>query len=236
MTVASSCRPRRCHSRRRHVRLPGRVLVRARGGLRRLRPGLQPVFAVNSAGLVASSQLGGRLVTRVGSAALLRFGLIALVVGAIGTLIVTLAHFRPGAAPDLAVRDPLPSIGFVFPNATAVALAEQEGALGSASALLGVGQFGTGAVVAPLVGLAGPRDAVPMGVVIGVCGTAALAVNLVFSRPPPGPRPDGGDHVAARGRRGRARGSRAAPPRSCRSPPRPIASSTPRVLVNWMSR
>ena len=81
------------------------------------------------------------------------------------------------------------SIGFVFPNATAVALAEQEGALGSASALLGVGQFGTGAVVAPLVGLAGPRDAVPMGVVIGVSGTAALAVNLVFSRPPTGAWP-----------------------------------------------
>jgi hypothetical protein len=48
-----------------------------------------------------------------------------------------------------------------------------------------MGQFGTGAVVAPLVGLAGSHDAVPMGVVIGVCGTAALVVNLVFSRPLP---------------------------------------------------
>ena len=44
--------------------------------------------------------------------------------------------------------------GMVFPNATAVSLGEQEGALGSASALLGVGQFGTGALIAPLVGLA----------------------------------------------------------------------------------
>ncbi len=150
--------------------------------------GFSLIFAVNSAGLVASSQLGGRLVTRVGSAVLLRFGLIALVVGAIGTLIVTLAHFR--LVPLLiSLFVILCSIGFVFPNATAVALAEQEGALGSASALLGVGQFGTGAVVAPLVGLAGPRDAVPMGVVIGVSGTAALAVNLVFSRPPTGASP-----------------------------------------------
>ena len=65
----------------------------------------------------------------------------------------------------------------------AVALADQEGALGSASALLGMAQFGTGALVAPLVGLGGPQDTVPMAVVIGACGLSALAVNLAFSRP-----------------------------------------------------
>jgi MFS transporter, DHA1 family, multidrug resistance protein len=147
--------------------------------------GFSLIFAVNSAGLIACSQLGGRLVMRVGPAALLRFGLVALVVGAIGTLIVTLAHFGLVAL-LISLFVILCSIGFVFPNATAVALAEQEGSLGSASALLGMGQFGTGAAVAPLVGLAGSRDAVPMGVVIGVSGTAALAVNLIFSRSPAG--------------------------------------------------
>jgi DHA1 family bicyclomycin/chloramphenicol resistance-like MFS transporter len=62
-----------------------------------------------------------------------------------------------------------------------VSLADQEGALGSASALLGMAQFGTGALVAPLVGLGGPHDALPMAVVIGACGLSALAVNLGFS-------------------------------------------------------
>jgi DHA1 family bicyclomycin/chloramphenicol resistance-like MFS transporter len=71
----------------------------------------------------------------------------------------------------------------VFPNATAESLAEQEGALGSASALLGVSQFGTGALIAPLVGLGGTHDAVPMAALIGACGLGALVVNLVFSRP-----------------------------------------------------
>lgn len=146
--------------------------------------GFSLVFAVNSAGLIACSQVGGRLVTRVGPAVLLRSGLVGLVVGAIGTLVVTLAHF--GLVPLLiSLFVILCSVGFVFPNATAVALADQEGSLGSASALLGMGQFGAGAVVAPLVGLAGSHDAVPMGVLIGVCGTAALVVNLVFSRPLP---------------------------------------------------
>ena len=163
-----------------------RSTLRTFGGLLRDRRFIVPATSMALAAGAMFAYLAGS--TRVGSAVLLRFGLIALVVGAIGTLIVTLAHF--GLVPLLiSLFVILCSIGFVFPNATAVALAEQEGALGSASALLGVGQFGTGAVVAPLVGLAGPRDAVPMGVVIGVSGTAALAVNLVFSRPQTGASP-----------------------------------------------
>jgi MFS transporter, DHA1 family, multidrug resistance protein len=97
-------------------------------------------------------------------------------------LVVTVTH--AGLAPLLVSLFVTVSFdGLVFPNATAVSLEGQEGALGSASALLGVGQFGTGALIAPLVGVAGSHDAVPMGVLIGVCGLAALAVNLVFSTP-----------------------------------------------------
>jgi len=43
--------------------------------------------------------------------------------------------------------------------------------------------------VAPLVGLAGSHDALPMALVIAVAGTSALLVNLVLSprsaSPPP---------------------------------------------------
>jgi MFS transporter, DHA1 family, multidrug resistance protein len=140
------------------------------------------VFAVNSAGLIAMSQLGGRLVGRFGPATLLRFALGGVAVGSVAVLIITLAH--AGLAPLLISLFVIISFeGMVFPNATAVSLADQEGALGSASALLGVGQFGTGALIAPLVGLAGTHDAVPMGVLIAACGVAALAVNLAFSAP-----------------------------------------------------
>ncbi|HKO28295.1 MAG TPA: multidrug effflux MFS transporter [Solirubrobacteraceae bacterium] len=137
------------------------------------------VFAVNSAGLIAMSQLGGRLVGRFGAATLLRFALGGLAVGSIATLVFTLAN--AGLAPLLVSLFVILSFnGMVFPNATALSLAEQEGALGSASALLGVGQFGTGAVIAPLVGLGGTHDAVPMAVLIGACGIGALVVNLAF--------------------------------------------------------
>ena len=138
------------------------------------------VFAVNSAGLIAMSQVGRRLVGRLGPSALLRYGLFGVAFGSTGVLTVTVAH--AGLAPLLIFLFVILCFcGFVYPNATAVSLADQEGALGSASALLGMGQFGTGALIAPLVGVAGSDDALPMAIVIGVCGLSALAVNLVFS-------------------------------------------------------
>jgi len=140
------------------------------------------VFAVNSAGLVGMSQLGGRLVGRVGAAALLRYALFGVAAGSVGALVATITH--AGLAPLLISLFVIVSFdGMVFPNATAVSLEGQERALGSASALLGMGQFGTGALIAPLVGVAGSHNALPMGVLIGACGLAALAVNLVFTTP-----------------------------------------------------
>jgi DHA1 family bicyclomycin/chloramphenicol resistance-like MFS transporter len=152
------------------------------------------VFAVNSAGLIGSSQLGGRLVGRFGAARLLRVALCGVAVGATASFVVILVH--AGLLPLLISLFVMLSFsGMVFPNGTAVALADQEGRLGSASALLGMGQFGTGAVLAPLVGLAGSHDALPMGTLIGLCGLAALAVNLAFGGAL-------GARISTRGRRG----------------------------------
>jgi DHA1 family bicyclomycin/chloramphenicol resistance-like MFS transporter len=148
------------------------------------------VFAVNSAGLIGMSQLGGRLVGRVGPAVLLRAGLFGVAFGSAAVLTVTLAHAGL-AALLIALFVILASCGLVYPNATAVSLGKQEGALGSASALIGMGQFGTGALIAPLVGVAGSHTAVPMAIIIAVCGLGALAVNLAFSPRTPAPVAEG---------------------------------------------
>jgi DHA1 family bicyclomycin/chloramphenicol resistance-like MFS transporter len=63
----------------------------------------------------------------------------------------------------------------IVPNATALAMADHPDSAGSASALLGIIQYATGAVVAPLVGLAGSGSAVPFAVVIALCSGAAAA-------------------------------------------------------------
>ena len=44
-------------------------------------------------------------------------------------------------------------------------------------------QFGAGALVAPIVGVGGSHDALPMAILIGVCGVSALGVNVLFGPP-----------------------------------------------------
>jgi DHA1 family bicyclomycin/chloramphenicol resistance-like MFS transporter len=150
------------------------------------------VFAVNSAGLIAMAQVGGRLVGGVGVTVLLRRGLVGVACAAVVTLLVTVTGAGLGWL-LISFFALLSFNGLVLPNGTAAALADQEGALGAASALLGLGQFGFGAVVAPLVGLGGSHDALPMAVVIAVAGVLAIVVDLVFApragRPVPGPVP-----------------------------------------------
>ena len=139
------------------------------------------VFALNALGLVVASQISGRIVGRYGPELLLTIGLWALCVASLALMVATLAHVSLGVmlAAMTAVQA---TFGFVLPNGQALALAHQKQNAGSASALLGLGQFACGAAVAPLVGLWGSHTAVPMGVVIGVCGVAALAVH-VFATP-----------------------------------------------------
>lgn len=138
------------------------------------------IFAVNSAGLISMSLVGSRAVARRGSAWLLRRGLVGTAAASLSVLAVTLAHAGLGAL-LVCFFVLLSSNGIVLPNGTASAMAVGGGSLGAASALLGLGQFGSGALVAPLVGLAGSHDALPMAIVIAVAGTAALLVGLLLA-------------------------------------------------------
>ena len=138
------------------------------------------IFAVNSGGLITLSLLGSRAVGRRGSAWLLRRGLLGTAIASLAALVVTVAD--AGLWPLLVCFFVLLCAnGVVLPNGTASAMASHSGSLGSASALLGLGQFGLGALVAPLVGVGGSRDALPMAIVIAVAGTAALLVDLLFA-------------------------------------------------------
>lgn len=136
------------------------------------------VFAVNSAALVAGAQISGRVVERVGSMPLLTIGIAGQAVAALA--LVPVVALDVGLWPMLVCLVVLTgSTGFVIPNAMGLALVRQGHQAGTASALLGAGQFLTGAVVAPLVGVAGNDTAVPMMLCIAVCATGAVAALLV---------------------------------------------------------
>ena len=72
------------------------------------------------------------------------------------------------------------SWNFVQANATALALGDYARIAGTAVALIGITQFVVSSAVAPLVGIAGQETAMPMALVILVCGLlAALALRAL---------------------------------------------------------
>jgi DHA1 family bicyclomycin/chloramphenicol resistance-like MFS transporter len=139
-------------------------------------------FAMNGLGLVAASQVNARIVERVGPTRLLRRALACVVTSALVLLVVV----SVGGLTVWAVLAPMfvivSSLAFVLPNATALALADHPAVAGTASALLGVIQFLIGAIAAPLVGVAGPDTAVPMGVVMALLALGALTAERVAGR------------------------------------------------------
>jgi MFS transporter, DHA1 family, multidrug resistance protein len=130
------------------------------------------VFALLSALFVAVAQVGGRLVEGTGPRVLFHAGLHCCALGSAAVLAAVAAHASLATVVACLAVVCIGN-GLVWPNGTAVAMAGTGERAGSASALLGLGQFGLGAVVAPLVGVAGSRAALPTGVVMCVCGVGA---------------------------------------------------------------
>jgi DHA1 family bicyclomycin/chloramphenicol resistance-like MFS transporter len=142
-------------------------------------------FALNAVGLVIASQVNGRLVGRVSSNALMTGGLFGLAFAG-GALVVVVTTGFLGLAGVLSCTFiALASNGFVAPNAQALAMNDFPRAAGSASALLGVLQFAIGGLIAPLVGLGGSHDALPMAIVMASMGVLAIAARLLLGRRPP---------------------------------------------------
>jgi DHA1 family bicyclomycin/chloramphenicol resistance-like MFS transporter len=139
--------------------------------------GFSFVFGANSLGIMAVSQLGGRLVRRWSAPRVLAIGLLFNLLGATSLAATVLIHLGlPFLVGSLWVM--VSALGLVFPTSTALALADYPDQAGTASSLLGLGQFIAGAVAAPLVGVAGTQSAVPLGVVAFV---ASAGASLVFA-------------------------------------------------------
>jgi DHA1 family bicyclomycin/chloramphenicol resistance-like MFS transporter len=140
------------------------------------------LFGSNALGLIAASQINRRLlrersaahVLHAASAANLAFALllVACAVSGVGSLmgiVVPLFGF-------------VASLGFVFPNATALAMAPQGANAGTAAALLGILQFGLATVSSVLVSAAQNGSAVPMAAAILACAAASFVALRALGR------------------------------------------------------
>ncbi|MCY9697186.1 multidrug effflux MFS transporter [Paenibacillus alginolyticus] len=131
------------------------------------------LFGSNGISLIIGSQLVGRMTHRVSEQTFLLFGLGLAGAASIAVLLVAIFH-----GPLYALVIPLvffvAAIGITSTAAFPLAMESQGHMAGSAAALMGVIPFLLGAVVSPLVGIAGEGTAVPLGVIILTTSAAAM--------------------------------------------------------------
>ena len=143
------------------------------------------IFGANAAGLIAASQLNRRLLaTRPPAKVLARALLVALVAG--GALLL-LAMLRAEILPAVLVLlfFFVATLGFVGPNATAVAMDRHGERAGMASATLGAGQYVIAALASAAVGIANDGTMRPMAIVMIGCAVAASLAAALGRRAPP---------------------------------------------------
>lgn len=140
------------------------------------------LFGANAAGFILVAQVNARLLAKRGPAFLLARA-VWLYLGA-GLALLGVTALRPTALWPLLV--PLficiASLGCIIPNASACAMSGQGARAGSASALMGCVQFSVAAGAAALVGLLHDGSAVPMALVICLCGGLAVSAALLTRR------------------------------------------------------
>ncbi|MGI3783036.1 MAG: multidrug effflux MFS transporter [Janthinobacterium lividum] len=139
-------------------------------------------FGSNALGIMVLGQVGARLAHRWSPHRVLALGLLMNLLGSAGLAVTVLVGLGlPYLLGSLFVM--VSALGLVFPTSTALALADHPDRAGSASSLLGLGQYLMGAIVAPLVGLRGEDTAVPLGVVAISCSAAASVIYFGVALP-----------------------------------------------------
>jgi len=140
------------------------------------------LFGTNAAGFILVAQINARLLAKRGPAFLLVRAVWFYL--AAGVVLLGVAASRPTQLWPLLV--PLfvciASLGCIIPNASACAMSGQGARAGSASALMGCVQFSVAAGAASLVGVLHDGSAVPMTLVISLCGALVVSVALLTRR------------------------------------------------------
>ncbi|WP_122662552.1 multidrug effflux MFS transporter [Pseudomonas viridiflava] len=140
------------------------------------------LFGTNAAGFILIAQLNARLVGKRGPAFLLSRTIWIYLAAALVLLAVTglrTEQLWPLLVPLFIC---IASLGCIIPNASACAMNGQWARAGSASAMLGCLQFSVAAGAAAMVGVLHDGTAVPMALVISICGALAVSISVLTRR------------------------------------------------------
>ena len=161
--------------------------------------GLSPLaysvsFAANAAGMTVAALVAARLAGRVPTRSVIAVGQVLALVAGLVMLAGALWLGTP-LVPALACFFALMvAVGLVLGNAGALASAAVPQHPGTGSAVLGMLQWGTAGVAAPLAGLGGQHTAVPVAVMMTAGAAVSLVALLAVARPAPRTGRSGGSH------------------------------------------
>ena len=136
------------------------------------------LFGANAVVFVLSAQINARIVNKIDSSVIFDTAMAMLALSGIAMFAATLFEIGGIYGIILPLLCFMSSIGFIVPNATALAMAPFAANAGSASALLGTMQFSMAAGSSILLGALQKAALISMGSMIMFCGVAALAVYI----------------------------------------------------------
>jgi DHA1 family bicyclomycin/chloramphenicol resistance-like MFS transporter len=140
------------------------------------------VFGAGAVALIGATQINVVLLKRFSPQTIMLWALVAAVAAGAGFVALAISHTGGLAGFVVPVWSILAAMGFVVPNAPAVALSRHTDASGTAAAVLGAAQFGLGAAVAPVVGVLGNNE-IALAVVMTTSMVVALLALLVVNLP-----------------------------------------------------
>lgn len=140
------------------------------------------LFGTNAAGFILAAQFNARIVGKKGPGFVLSRFIWLYLAAALVLLAITglkTVQLWPLLVPLFIC---IASLGCIIPNASACAMNGQWARAGSASALMGCLQFSVAAGAAALVGVLHDGTAVPMAMVISLCGVLAVTLAVLTRR------------------------------------------------------
>ncbi|WP_432218490.1 multidrug effflux MFS transporter [Pseudomonas kribbensis] len=140
------------------------------------------LFGTNAAGFILVAQVNARLLAKRGPAFLLSRAVWVYFGAGLALLGVSTLHTEALWPLLIPLFICVASLGCISPNAAASAMNGQGARAGSASALLGCMQFSVAAGASALVGVLHDGTAVPMAMVISLCGLLVISAAMLTRR------------------------------------------------------
>ena len=139
------------------------------------------IFALNGIGLMLGGIIAGRLAGRIADTSILRYGILQACVGSAILLVCLLLHASLPIILFILFLT-ISMLSIIASSSFSLAMQSQGKAAGSAAALIGFFSAISGGIMAPLVGIAGSHNAIPMGVImlLGYLGATVFFYRMIL--------------------------------------------------------